>query len=326
MILTYDIGGTYLRTGVYNSKSDRLIARNQCRAPSFKLFPDLDRKILRKKLYNDLKLLSQKVGLAHPKRIGIAFPGPVEHGNVLHAPTLWGNDSGKEPVAQMVKQIWPDANVAVFNDLTAAGCSFLKKPDDDLCVITVSSGIGHKVFVGGRPVLGSRSRGGEIGHWRVEWGDDAPVCDCGGRGHLGAVSSGRATAWQVKRLFTKDPSAYFASIHRSKRPEKLTNRDIVKAFREGDDWTQNLIAAMARPLGRVLALVHLSVGCEKFIVIGGFANALGPDYVKMVEHAADEAAWEPGNHRAWKFELGKAGDDAGLIGSGRLVGQGIEMM
>jgi glucokinase len=326
MILTFDIGGTYLRAGAYDSTLDRLVARCQCRAPSFKLFPDLGEKRLRKKLYEQMKVLSHDVGLPHPKSVGIAFPGPIEHGNALQAPTLWGDGIKAEPVAENVKEIWPDCSVDVFNDLTAAGYSLMKKKDEDLCVITVSSGIGHKVFVGGRPVLGPRCRGGEIGHWRVEWADDAPFCDCGGIGHLGAVSSGRATGWQIQRLYQKNPSAYAASVHRATEPDRLTNTDIVVAFRDGDAWTRTLIENMVKPLGQALALIHLSVGSEKFVVIGGFANALGPDYVELLETATEAAAWEPGICRGWTFELGKTGNDAGLLGSGKMVSRSIRGM
>lgn len=326
MILTFDIGGTSLRAGVYDSKSDRLVARDKCPAPSFKKFPDLDQNLLREKLYAELLSLSKKVGLPKPRKIGVAFPGPMDRGMALQAPTLWGNGIVAEPLFLKIKEIWPKACVAVYNDLTAAGYSFLKTPDDDLCVVTVSSGIGHKVFVNGRPVLGPRGRGGELGHWRVEWGKNAPVCDCGGVGHLGAIASGRATAWQVQRLFATDPTGYSISVHSRKIPYRLTNQEIAKAFRNKDLWTQKLINEMAKPLGRALAAIHLTIGTERFTVIGGFANALGADYVKMLKTAAEEAAWEPCQDRNWKFKLGEIGDDAGLLGSGRLVSRQIRIL
>ena len=324
-ILTFDIGGTYLRAGIYDGETDRLVTRDQCPAPSFKQFPDLGSGLLREKLYEEMLSLSHKLGVTRPKKVGVAFPGPVDRGTALQAPTLWGNGVVAEPLFLQLKKKWPEARVVVFNDLTAAGYSFLQKPDDDLCVVTVSSGIGLKVFARGRPVLGPRNRGGEIGHWRVEWGENAPVCDCGGVGHLGAVASGRATDWQVQLLFSADPMAYAASVHGRKDPKQLSNPEIAQAFRDGDLWTRKLINTMAEPLGRALAAIHVTVGAEKFAVMGGFANALGPDYLKMLKSAAEEAAWEPGQERAWRFELGEFGDNAGLIGSGRLVSREIEM-
>ena len=62
-------------------------------------------------------------------------------------------------------------------------------------VVTVSSGIGSKLFDRDHPagVIDDPPYAGEIGHVVVDPGDDAPLCGCGGRGHLGAISSGRGT-------------------------------------------------------------------------------------------------------------------------------------
>ena len=319
VVLTFDIGGTYLRAGVYDSKADHMIAFTKCEVPGFGQFPDLDLISLKKKLYSAMLSLSRNLGLTRPRQIGVAFPGPVDRGVALRAPTLWGRNAGPEPVADKIRMIWPEAQVKVFNDLTAAGYCFIQHPKEDFCVVTVSSGIGLKVFVEGRPVLGPRSRGGELGHFRMIWGEEAPKCDCGGIGHLGAIASGRATAWQIQRLVLMDPAAYADSVHGGRDPALLSNHEIAKAFRTGDYWTQKLIRTMAEPLGRAMAAIHLILGTERFVIMGGFAHALGPDYLNLLESAANESSWEPGRERAWSFELGKTDDDAGLKGAGRLV-------
>jgi glucokinase len=319
VVLTFDIGGTYLRAGLYDSEGDYLISRTQCEVPGFRQFPDLDLIALKKKLYETMIHLSHNLGLTRPRLIGVAFPGPVDRGDVLRAPTLWGGKGGRESVADRIRVIWPEAQVTVFNDLTAAGYYYIQHVKEDFCVVTVSSGIGLKVFSEGRPVLGPRSRGGELGHLRVVWGDEVPICDCGGLGHLGAVASGRATAWQIQRLVSVDPAAYANSVHGGKDPEHLSNHEVANAFRNGDNWTQRLIRVMAQPLGWAIAAIHLIMGTERFVVIGGFAHALGDDYLTLLESAADESSWEPEGNRAWKFELGKICDDAGLIGVGRLI-------
>jgi C7-cyclitol 7-kinase len=68
----------------------------------------------------------------------------------------------------------------------------------------------------------------------------------------------------------------------------LTNADIVDAFRSGDPWTRELIRKIARPLGQMLAAVHLSMGVERFVIIGGFALAPGDEYrLELVRSAAN---------------------------------------
>jgi glucokinase len=210
----------------------------------------------------------------------------------------------------------------VVNDVTAAGYRYLSRPDDDLCMVTVSSGIGHKVFLHGRPVLGPHGRGGEIGHVRVDFSDDAPICDCGGRGHLGAVASGRGSRFQVSRLAALAPAAFARSqLGRQvgAHVDRVDNAAIVQAFHREDPWTVGLLRRMAQPLGQVLATVHATLGIERFVIVGGFALALGPAYRVLLAEAAASCCWALGGNWDEMIELGQADDDAGLIGAGRML-------
>jgi glucokinase len=76
---------------------------------------------------------------------------------------------------------------------------------------------------------------------------------------------------------------------------------------------------MARPLGQVLATIHLTLGIERFVIVGGFALALGPAYRALLVEAATSCCWSLSGHWDEMIELGEADDDAGLIGAARLV-------
>src|ERR1700750_2414313 len=105
----------------------------------------------------------EALGGAAPRAVGVAFPGPVgADGRVLAAPTIWG-DRGCAPfaVGAALAPHWAGAPVHVLNDVSAAGYRHLRAPDEDFCIVTVSSGIGNKVFIRGRPVTGAAGRGGE---------------------------------------------------------------------------------------------------------------------------------------------------------------------
>jgi len=83
------------------------------------------------------------------------------------------------------------------------------------------------------------------------------VCECGGRGHLGAVSSGRAVLEYAR---TRAPEKV--------RNEGLTSGDLVAAFRRGEPWAVEIIEHRAGPLGWALAAMHLGLGIERFVLIG----------------------------------------------------------
>ena len=188
--------------------------------------------------------------------------------------------------------------------------------------MTVSSGIGHKVFAHGRPVVGPHGRGGEIGHLRIDFSPDAPTCDCGHRGHLGALASGRASRYQMMLLAEEDPRGFRESLLAARYgadPVGIHNEHLVAAFHLRDAWTERLIERMAEPLGFALAAIHLTVGVERFVLIGGFALALGPHYRSLLAAAAARHGWDLGLEWNHAVELGQPDDNAGLIGATRFA-------
>ncbi|HEX7035604.1 MAG TPA: ROK family protein [Pseudomonadales bacterium] len=322
-ILVFDIGGTTTRAGVFDLVQGQLVRCVRTTTPSCDTHPDAPGDELRSMLYQVLATLATRLDVNAPPVVSVAFPGPVDDAGVaLRAPTVWGHDERPEPVAARLRQLWPSARVLVTNDLSAAGLCFLRSDTDELCVVTVSSGIGHKVFLRGEPIVGRSGRGGEIGHVRVDFSEGAPRCDCGGIGHLGAVASGRGIRNRALRLARLDPEGFGRSYLGQAVAGDLTrldNRIVARAFCAGDRWTADLIAASAEPLGRVLATIHCAVGIERFVVIGGIAHALGPAYLRLIGSAAARSEWALGQRWDEMLELGQLGDDAGLIGAGRLA-------
>lgn len=319
----FDIGGTTTRAGVYDVAAGCLLRSLRADTPSFLSHPHASGDCLRSLLYDVMRALAERLGARDPRVVSVGFPGPVDaRGVALRAPTVWGQDQKPEPFAARVQTIWPSARVLVFNDLSTAGYCFLRHEAEDFCVVTISSGIGHKVFLGGRPVVGLTGRGGELGHLRVDFSEEAPMCDCGGRGHLGAVASGRALRDQAMRRARCDPSAFASSrlaYSVAGDISRIENHLIAHAFHAGDSWTRDLVTRVAEPLGRALAGVHSAVGVERFVMMGGVAHALGPQYLRLVALAAGRSEWALGQNWETMLELGEFGDDAGLIGAGRLA-------
>ncbi len=312
--LVFDIGGTTWRAGVWDGTK---VVRREERAA--RLLTGTGDPV--SGLVQGLEDLGRAVlgEGATPGRVGIAFPGPVdERGQVQAAPTLWGEALGEPvPLGERVSQAFRDAPAAVANDLTAAGYRYLRG-SEDYALVTVSSGIGNKVFSNGRPLLGPKHRGGEIGHWQVEESLDAPSCDCGGRGHLGAVASGRATPWAFQRAVAESPELLRDSpLGRTGAPP--SNEQLAEAYRAGDSLAAQIVGIGARALGSALAALHVGVGVERFVIIGGFARALGPNYLRSLGRAAAERSWGDGEEWESRIEAGEPDDDSGLIGMGRLL-------
>jgi glucokinase len=329
-ILVFDIGGTSIRAALYSQRTGRITEVLRRATPSFKTARDPAGAALHGRLLDCLQETAREVaGDEGVAAVCIGFPGPVgPGGEILAAPTVWGEPRSGRPVLRReeLERLWPETPLLLLNDMSAAGYRYLDRPDESLCVVTVSSGIGQKIFVDGRPLTGPGGRGGEIGHWRVDLSPDAPLCDCGRRGHLGAVASGRGTSHHVERLAAEDPEGFRDSLLAERldgATENLSNEIFADAFRAGDAFTLRVARRMSRPLGQALAAIHAAAGVERFVIVGGFALALGERYREQLAEFAAACVWDLGADWNRMVELGEADDEAGLVGAGRYAAEGL---
>ncbi|MBE0501624.1 MAG: ROK family protein, partial [Desulfuromonadales bacterium] len=188
-ILVYDIGGTKLRGAIYSLRTKAITAKVVKPTPNRILCPTLSAEELYTQTLNCIRTISNELLKHEPvSAVTVAFPGPVDRqGRVIAAPGIWGrNPSGPIDMLADLQTIWPQMPVHIANDLTAAGYRYLERKTESFCILTVSTGIGSKIFIKGEPQLGADGTGGEIGHAKVLLAEDAPLCDCGEPGHLQA--------------------------------------------------------------------------------------------------------------------------------------------
>ena len=121
------------------------------------------------------------------------------------SPTVTGNDQVPD-LRQMIARATGRA-CTLLNDVSAASWHFaVRLTAERFGVVTVSSGIGFKIF---DRRLGAcvNDDAGEIGHLVIDESAGARRCECGERGHLAAFASGRAVEQAARiRAHQKDPS------------------------------------------------------------------------------------------------------------------------
>lgn len=218
----------------------------------------------------------------------ISFPGPITSNRfIVQAPTLVGDEATMPDIAQIIEDR-TGRPVYLLNDISAAAWYLSSVVEADrFLVLTVSSGIGSKIFDRRHPlgVLDEPVYAGEIGHFVVGEGAGAPACDCGGIGHLGAVASGRAIERRARAQAAVDPQGFRNSLlaGTGKSTDTITNEEhIVPAAIAGDEWSLEVIRRSTLPLSRTLCAVFLAAGLQRIFVIGGFAEALGDTYLRIL--------------------------------------------
>jgi C7-cyclitol 7-kinase len=325
-ILVVEVGGTTLRAACFDPATRTLLRRQTMPTPNH-----LGGEAHHVQVLEAMRdAATRALGGQAPSAVAVAYPGPLDStGRVLAAPTVLG--AVAEPLALQIacEELWPRARVHTMNDVTAAGYRYVAAGERDFAVVTVGSGVGHKLFLDGRPRVGPAGRGGEIGHLRLDFSSDAPPCECGGRGHLGGLASGRATVAAARRAAAAEPERYAASFlaRAATSASDVDGVALAAAFHADDPFTVDVVRGCVRYLGQALAAIHVDSGVELFILVGGLAIALGDAYRRLVVTACAEACWEIGQDWDSMVRLGETDDASGLIGGGLLaaglVGSGV---
>ncbi|MDT0611133.1 ROK family protein [Streptomyces lancefieldiae] len=320
-----DVGGTTLRTGSYDPATASLTRVRRIPVEGMARHPRDSVAVLQHRVVEQIvHEAGRHTPRTAPRAVGVAFAGPISAGGlVLAAPTVWGRRGDPLPLGELLTERI-GVPVVVVNDLTAAAWRYAATETEPFCLITVSSGIGNKVFRGGEVLLDADGHGGELGHWVCDPSPGAPLCDCGGRGHLGAIASGRGVLAAVRRAAGADPAGFARSGLAARcggRAADVDNPAIAAAVREGDAFTTQVLRGTLTHLAQAMTAVFTSIGVCRYVVMGGFALAIGERYrellvgelVRLGCFGLDVDAVDA------MVSLGRPDDDHGLIGVGRLL-------
>lgn len=225
-----------------------------------------------------LERASLKLGLkegSYFEALGICVAGFVEakNGTVHQAPNLgW-----QEPVA--LKKMLEERlklRVMVENDTNAAvvGEVYFGAAQGhlDAIYLTISTGIGGGLFLGGKLYRGSTGFAGEIGH--IKPFGKGRECKCGGKDCLEAWASGIAIARAAENLI--DVEKYGPG------KIKLDTKTVFSEAKEGNSLAAAITAVAAQKTGLAISnLVNLlNPSC---LVIGGGVASHQPSYLEEIK-------------------------------------------
>lgn len=286
--IVFDLGGTYLRCGVL----DHLGELQHLRKHRIESFLHGHRpEVVWEKVISLLINYTKEVERNFPPDapIVLSFPGPIaKPSKILSAPTLVGETSFLPDLATTLAK-HTGRNINIINDVSAAAWYISHVTDANrFLVVTISSGIGSKIFDRNHSagVLDDIPYAGEIGHVKIDNIHNGLMCDCGGKGHLGAISSGRGIERFARYKAHEQPEIFFKSTCYSKFGGEINNltneHHIVPAALIGDKWALQIIRECTHPLAKIMLQLIMAIGLEKIVIIGGFALSLGKVYLEIL--------------------------------------------
>lgn len=192
--------------------------------------------------------------------IGIGAPnGNFYRGSIEHPPNLaW---KGVTPFASWMAEatgvpclLTNDANAATLGEMLFGAA----KGMSDFLFITLGTGLGSGIVVGGELVYGHDGTAGEIGHVIVE--PEGRPCGCGRRGCLEQYASATGFVLTYREL---NPDA---------APD-ITSREVSERAQAGEQAALEAFEQTARILGLTLANSVAYTQPEAIFLFGGLAAA-----------------------------------------------------
>lgn len=246
--------------------------------------------------------------------VGLAAAGFVDAAGdrVMFAPHLpWRHD----PTRARLEARW-GVPVALDNDANcAARAEFsygLARGYRDIVMVTLGTGIGGGLIVGGTLVRGHNGMAGEFGHMQVVPGGHA--CECGRTGCWEQYSSGNA----LVRFARADYDGGLLDELSSGDPDLLTGPMVTEAAQRGDRVALDAFGSVGGWLGIGLANLVAAFDPEVVVVGGGVSVAgdllLGPARAALAESLVGAAYRDiPPVLRA------RFGPEAGVVGAADLA-------
>ena len=211
-----------------------------------------------------------------PEGIGIAVPGAVDiaSGIVQRAPNLnWEHlplkDLGEKRLGLPI-EIELDVRAAALG----AMLTDLARGIKDFIYVTIGTGIGAGIVVGGELYYGHHSSSGEIGHCVLV--EDGPSCGCGQRGCFEALAAGPALADRARRMLLEVPMPSILSQAVDKNG-CIDPKAVFEAAQAGDPLAIEVVRKTAEYIGRGFSVLINLLNPEKIIVGGGVAK--GGEYL-----------------------------------------------
>lgn len=265
-------------------------------------------------LFSRANSLIKSSGVAEDKMmgIGISMPGLVssEEGKNF---TYFLKDEETESLEQVLKRRFSKP-VFILNDAKSAGFAEftfgLARKKKNVLVIPMDWGLGLGILVEGKMHQGTSGFAGEFGH--IPLIEDGLLCNCGKRGCLETVASGRALS-RMAREGIRTGEKTILSRFSEKKIERLQPEVIIDAANKGDQFAINIISSIGNDLGKGIAILIQLFNPELVIIEGKFTEA-GQFLTVPIQQSINTYCM-PQLREKTRIKLSTLGQDSVLLGS-----------
>ena len=244
--------------------------------------------------------------------IGVGAPGPLdcESGVILTPPNMPMLDylplketlEGRTGFPVFLNK---DTNVIAFAEYWYRN----NRDCSNLAYVEVDMGIGSGLIIDGKLNVGANCIAGEFGHITIDI--NGPLCNCGNRGCLEAMSSGIAVPRMLGEQLEnqKDHPLYH-------KRNALTIEDVFEMTDKKDLLTISILNRSAFYVGVAVSNL-INTFDPEMIILGGILIQKYPMYFNIVQDVANQRKVKGAKENYMAVSV--LGENAGVIGAGEIV-------
>jgi glucokinase len=295
-----DLGGTNLRAAAIDDQGkmlDKIAGSTELRAGRDVVIDDM---------VQSIETLRGRLGEHNLRGVGIGLPGFI----LMDTGVIVGSNNMPEfenyPVREEIEKRL-GAKVILENDANAAALGEkwmgAGREVDDLVLMTLGTGIGGGIIVGGRVLHGSLGMAGELGHLTVV--PNGNPCGCGNRGCLEKHASATAISAMARLIGLGHD-----------KTQDLTSEDVYKLAVGGNDRARAIFRSMGESLGVAMANLINTFNFPLYLLSGGPLPAWDFFAPAMLEEVSRRSFTY--RHAPTRIEKATLGNEAGLYGAAYL--------
>lgn len=199
-----------------------------------------------------------------------------------------------------------DANAAAYGEFVAGAGRGTK----DFVMITLGTGVGGGVIIGGKMLTGSNYAGGELGHTVIEI--NGQMCNCGRQGCWEAYASATALIRQTKAAMEQHKESKMWEI--AGDLENVNGKTAFDGLRADDETAKTVVAQycdyVACGLTNIINIFQPDVLC-----IGGGISKEGETLVAPIRKYVERERYSKNVQKQTEIKPALLGNDAGIIGA-----------
>ena len=247
------------------------------------------------------------------KGAGVGCPGLIDstRGEVVFA----GNMNLKNYTLQKLLQEKLSIPVKICNDANAAALGEARfgagKGYKDSVLITLGTGVGGGIVIGGKLFEGYKSAGAEIGHMVIEHG--GAKCTCGRRGCFEAYCSARALTARTKWAMEEDTSSAMWNTYTHDSADGRTAFE----YMDTDRTAKQVVGWYLKYLNCGIANIA-NIFRPQVIMIGGGVAAQGSRLSVPLQEMLNKEIFAGTDYAPVKVECATLGNKAGAFGAAAL--------